>query len=97
MKILEVNTLEIPSYIQLMQITLLFFLKGFRFNKKLFNTTSLFSLFPVLKPCLSKCKVAEIELLKGVNMVFCGITCIDLTKDAMKMLQIFFRRTKIFN
>ena len=61
------------------------------------NTISLFSSFSGLRPNLSKCKVAGIGLLKGVKVAVCGIKCIDLTKDAIKILGFFFRIIKILN
>ena len=63
-----------------------FFLKNLGSIKELLNTISLFSSFSGLKPNLSKCKVAGIGLLKGVKVAVCGIKCIDLTKDAIKIL-----------
>ena len=67
-----------------------FFLKSFGSIKELLNTISLFSSFSGLRPNLSKCKVAGIGLLKGVKVAVCGIKCIDLTKDAIKILGFFF-------
>ena len=67
-----------------------FFLKNLGSIKELLNTISLFSSFSGLKPNLSKCKVAGIGLLKGVKVAVCGIKCIDLTKDAIKILGFFF-------
>ena len=43
-----------------------------------------------LKPNLSKCKGAKIGLLKEVKNAVYGIKCIDLIKDAIKILGIFF-------
>ena len=74
-----------------------FFLKNLGSIKEFLNTISLFSSFSGLKPNLSKCEVAGIGLLKGVKVTVCGIKCIDLTKDAIKILGVFFRITKILN
>ena len=67
-----------------------FFLKNLGLIKELANTISLFSLFSGLKPNLSKCEVTAIGLLKGVKVAVCGIKCMDLTKDVIKILGIFF-------
>ena len=58
--------------------------------KELLNTISLFSSISGLKPNVSQCEVAGIELLKGVKVAVCGIKFIDLTKDVIKILGIFF-------
>ena len=49
-----------------------------------------FSLFSGLKPNLDKCEVAGIGLLKGVKMAVCGMNCIDLTKETIKILGVHF-------
>ena len=88
--------MEIRSYIQLMQTSYGFFLKKLGWIKQLLNTISfLFSLFADLKPNISKCEVTQIRLLKGVKVAVCKIKCIDLTKDAIKILGIFFHVIKI--
>ena len=58
------------------------------------DTISLFPLFSGLKPKLSKCEVTGIGLLKGVKVAACGLKCIDLTKDAIKILGIFYSYNK---
>ena len=47
-----------------------------------------FSLFCGLKPNLDKCEVAGIGILKRVKV--CGMNCIDLTKETIKILGIHF-------
>ena len=74
-----------------------FFLKILASTKELLNTISLFSLLSGLKPNLSKCEIAGIGLLKGVKVAVCGVKCIDLTKDAIKILGIFFHTIKILS
>ena len=58
--------------------------------KELLNTINYFSSFTGLKPSPSKCEVAGIGALKGVNVAICRIKCIDLTKEAIKILGVFF-------
>ena len=55
----------------------------------------LFLLLSGLKPNLSKCKVAGIGLVKGAKVAICGTKCIDLTKDAMKILGLLFYNKNI--
>ena len=62
--------------------------------KELLNTISLFSSISGLKPNVSQCEVAGIGLLKGVKVAVCGIKFIDLTKDVIKTLGIFFLYNK---
>ena len=41
-----------------------------------------------LKPNLYKCELAGIGVLKGFKVRICGIKCIDLTKEAVKILWV---------
>ena len=66
-----------------------FFLKNRNSIKELLNTINYFSSFTPLKPNLCKCEVAGIGALKGIKVEICGIKCIDLTKDAIKILGVF--------
>ena len=71
-----------------------FFWKDKNSIKEILNTINYFSYFTRLKPILSKCQVAGISALKGVKVEICGINCIDLTKEAIKILQVFFSYDK---
>ena len=71
-----------------------FFLKNKNSIKELLNTINYFSSFTGLKPNLSKCEVAGMGALKGVKVAICGIKCIDLTKEAIKILRFFFSYDK---
>ena len=71
-----------------------FFLNNLGLIKELMKIISVFSSFLGLKPNLSRCEVAGIGLLKGVKVAVCRIECTDLTKDAIKMLWIFFSYNK---
>ena len=48
----------------------------------------IFSSFSGLKPNKSKCEVVGIVALKWVKMVLCGIKCIDLRLNTVKILGI---------
>ena len=68
------------------------------------NIFNIFSKFSGLKPNTTKCEVAGIGSLKGVKMAVCGMKCVDLTIDTIKILGVHFsynenltKRKKIFN
>ena len=50
----------------------------------------MFSPFPGLKPNISKCKIGGLIPLKGVEMSVCSMKSADLTRDAIKILGIYF-------
>ena len=58
------------------------------------NTFDTFSIYSVLKPSKSKCEIAGIGVLKGVSIKICGMQCIDLTKNSVKILGIHFSYNK---
>ena len=58
---------------------------------KAFDVSSSFSR---LKPNKSKREVAEIGALKGVKMALCGMKCIDLRLNTVKILGIHFSYNK---
>ena len=62
-----------------------FFLKDKNSFKEFMNTFNYFSSFTDLKLNLSKYEVGGIGALKGVKVAICGIKCIDLTKEAIKV------------
>ena len=53
-----------------------------------------FSLFSGLKTNNVNCEIASIGVIKGVNMALCGMDCIDLTEDVIKILSIYFSYNK---
>ena len=54
------------------------------------KTFKFFSKFSALKLNILKCEVAGIGFLKRVNMSVCGIKCIDLTTETIKILGVHF-------
>ena len=46
--------------------------------------------FSGLKPNLTKSEIAGTGTLKGVQVAVCGIRCIDLNIDTLKVLDIHF-------
>ena len=71
-----------------------FFLKDKESVKKVMNVFDTFSIYSGLKPNRSKCEIAGISVLKGVSMELCGMECIDLTKNSVKILGIHFSYNK---
>ena len=66
-----------------------FFLKDAQSIKNLveiFNT----SLFSGLKPNLTKGKISGVRALKGVQVAVCGMKCVDLYNEAIKILGTYF-------
>ena len=47
-----------------------------------------------LKPDKSKCEIAGICVLKGVKVAFCGMRCVNLYEDTIKIFGIHFSYNK---
>ena len=71
-----------------------FILKDKESVKKVMNIFDTFSIYTGLKPNKSKCEIAGIGVLKGVPVELCGMKCIDLTKNSVKILGIHFSYNK---
>ena len=54
------------------------------------KTFTLFSSFSGLKPKICKCEICGLSPLKGVEMAVCGMQSVDLTRDDIKILGIYF-------
>ena len=67
-----------------------FFLQNKNSVKMLLEGFHAFSFFSGLKPNKSKCEIARVGLLKGVNVALCGMECANLEKDAIKILGIHY-------
>ena len=67
-----------------------FFLKDVNSIKEMVNSFHIFSSFSGLRPNLSKCEIAGIGVLKGVKVAVCGIQCVDLVLDTIKILGTHF-------
>ena len=52
--------------------------------------TLFFPYFSRLKPSLTKSKTGETRVLKGVKVAVCGMHCIDLKIDTLKILGTYF-------
>ena len=53
----------------------------------------MFSFFSGLKPNISKCEICGLGPLKGLEIAVCGMQSVDLTRDAIKILSIYFSYT----
>ena len=71
-----------------------FFLKDKESVKKVMNVFDTFSIYSGLKPNKSKCETVDVGVLKRVSMELCGMKCIDLTNNSMKILDIHFSYNK---
>ena len=71
-----------------------FFLRNEKSATEVIRTFDKFSLFSGLKVNYGKCEIAGIGIKKGVKMALCGMNCIDLTEDVIKILGIYFSYNK---
>ena len=68
----------------------IFFLNDQKLIRELLKTFKLFSKFSGLKPNILICEDGGICSLKGIKMTVCGIKCIDLTTETIKILGVPF-------
>ena len=71
-----------------------FFLRDKRSIKELLNTFATFSKYSGLKPNHEKCEIAVIGVLKSVKVAVCGMKCIDLGNDTIKITETHFSYNK---
>ena len=71
-----------------------FFLKDVSSIKEMVNNFHIFSRFSGLRPNLSKCEIVGIGVLKGVKVAVCGIQCVDLVLDTIRILGMHFSYNK---
>ena len=67
-----------------------FFLKDEKSVIELIKTFDIFSTFSGLKPNKSKCKIAGLGALKGLKLALCGMQCINLNFNAVKILGVYY-------
>ena len=65
-----------------------FFLEDERAIKELINTFATFLKYSGLKPNHEKCEFEDIGVLKSVKVTVCGMNCIDLCNDTIKITGI---------
>ena len=73
-----------------------FFLKDKKSVIELMKTFDIFSTFSGLKPNKSKSEIAGLGALKRVKLALCGMECIDLMFDAIKVLRVYYSYNKNF-
>ena len=67
-----------------------FFLKDKTSVVELMNTFDTFSKLSGLKPNKSKSEIANIGALRRVQVALCGLRCIDLMSNIVKILEIYY-------
>ena len=65
-----------------------FFLEDISSIKVVLKDLQCFSSFSGLRPNFTKCEIAGIGVLKSVNVALCGMKCLDLTKECIKILGV---------
>ena len=71
-----------------------FFLRAILSVKELINSFNQFYYFSGLKANIEKCEIAGIGSLKGVTEAVCGLKCVDLLNNTIKILGIHFSYNK---
>ena len=57
---------------------------------ELMNIFDTYSKFSGLKPNKSKCEITGIGALKGMQVALCGMRCIDIVSNTVKILGIYY-------
>ena len=76
-------------------LMILLFLKKDKIS--VFETLNIFHKFSLvsgLSPNTTKCEIAGIGTLKWVNVALCGMKCLNLTKETVKILGVHFSCNK---
>ena len=73
-----------------------FFRKGEKSVIKLVKTFDIFSTFSGLRSNKSKCEIAGLGTLKWIVLALCGMECIDLMFNAIKILGVYHSYDKNF-
>ena len=58
------------------------------------ETFSTFSQYSCLKPNYEKCEIAGIGVLKSVKVAVCGMKCVDLCKNTIRITAVHFSYNK---
>ena len=66
-----------------------FFLKDRNSIIELMNELNTFSNFSGLKPNKTKCEIAGIGVLNGLQVALCGMKCVDVNNETVKILSYF--------
>ena len=71
-----------------------FFLKDRNSIIELMNELNIFSNISGLKPNKTKCEIAGIGVLNGVQVALCGMKCVNLNNETVKTLGVHFPYNK---
>ena len=71
-----------------------FFLKDEKSVIELMKTFDIFSTFSGLRTNKSKCEKADLRAPKGAKLALCGMECIDLMINAIKILGVYYSHDK---
>ena len=71
-----------------------FFLRDVESAREVINIFNVYSNFSGLYPNMSKCEIAGIGIKKGVYVALCGMKCVDLTAESIKILGVHFSYNK---
>ena len=71
-----------------------FFLKDRNSIIELMNELNIFSNISGLKPNKTKCEIAGIGVLNGVQVALCGMKCVNLNNKSVKILGVDFSYNK---
>ena len=71
-----------------------FFLKNKNSIRQLMEKFSTFSQYFCVKPNNEKYEIAGIGVLKSVEVAFCGMKCVDLCKDTIRIAGVHFLYNK---
>ena len=72
----------------------IFFVRDIPLVKERINNFNQFYNLSGLKGSIGKCEIAGIDSLKGVTNAVCGLKCVDLSNDTIKILGIYFSYNK---
>ena len=70
------------------------FLKDRNSIIELMNELNIFSNISGLKPNTTKCEIAGIGVLNGVQVALCGMKCVNLNNETVKILGVYFSYNK---
>ena len=71
-----------------------FFLKNRKSIMELMSELNTFSKLSGLKPNKTKCEITGIPVLNGVQVALCGLKCVNLNNETVKILVFHFLYNK---
>ena len=71
-----------------------YFLKDRNSIIELMSELNTFSNFSVLKPVKTKCEIEGIGVLNGLQVALCGMKCVNLNNETVKIIGVHFSYNK---